>query len=110
LLKNQKHAESSTLFVGNLPFDATEEGLRDLVEGNAAVKKPARNEGDEANDDNDDEGEGEGDDDEKEDEADKEEDEADAEEKAEQAHRGGQRSGLRKVRLGAFQDTGRCKG
>jgi hypothetical protein len=26
------------------------------------------------------------------------------------SHRGGRKAGLRKVRLGAFEDTGRCKG
>lgn len=38
------------------------------------------------------------------------EEELDEETKAEQAYRGGRKSGLRKVRLGAFEDTGRCKG
>lgn len=121
MLKNQPHSESATLFVGNLPFDATEIGLRDLIESNAPTKKQKivkEESDDEDNDENNDEGEDdEGDEameDEEEDKAkdakDAEDAEADEIEKAEQAHRGGQRSGLRKVRLGAFEDTGKCKG
>ena len=70
------HPETATLFVGNLPFDATEEGIRDLVEANAEASSTA--------------------------------DEPDAQ--VDQNTRGGKKSGLRKVRLGAFEDTGRCKG
>jgi RNA recognition motif-containing protein len=114
MLKNQPHSESATLFVGNLPFDATEVGLRDLIESNAPTKKPKIVKEDSDDDDNDD-AEADGDDvKEEEAGADETEDaevaEADEIEKAEQLHRGGQRSGLRKVRLGAFEDTGKCKG
>lgn len=81
------------MFVGNLPFDTTEEGLRDLIEGNAAARS-AKKEG------------------EKESARPEGEDEPaheDAEKKV-VSDRGGKNSGLRKVRLGAFEDTGRCKG
>lgn len=75
--------------------------MRDLIEGNAAALRPKKKvEGSEEEDEEDKEGEGE----------DKEEDEQDEEEKEEQAYRGGRKSGLRKVRLGAFEDTGKCKG
>ncbi|OCF33678.1 RNA-binding protein rnp24 [Kwoniella heveanensis BCC8398] len=68
--------ETSSLYFGNLPFDATEQGLRDLVEGNAVEREGAE-----------------------------------LDEGAESiGERGGKKSGLKKVRLGAFEDTGRCKG
>lgn len=73
------------MFVGNLPFDATEQGLRDLVETNAVGLAEPENADSEGEDE--------------------------AEKDAEKApSRGGKRSGLKKVRLGAFEDTGRCKG
>lgn len=77
LPKKNKHSESATLFVGNLPFDATELGLRDLVEANASGPEEPK-----AADDQTEEG----------------------------PRRGGKKSGLKKVRLGQFEDTGRCKG
>ena len=108
ILKKQIHKESATLFVGNLPFDATEEGLRDFIEENAMTGSGSNATPVET--------------------AKKEEEKADGEEAAEGAEnadeegkegeeakeyvdkRGGKLSGLRKVRLGAFEDTGRCKG
>lgn len=88
LPKNQPHSESSTLFVGNLPFDATEEAVREMLEASAAALSQT--------------------------------DGGEAEEGAVEAHgegagetlgkRAGKKSGLRKVRLGQFEDTGRCKG
>ena len=100
----QPNPESATLFVGNLPFDATEEGLRDLIESNAPRKVKKLEEGDEKE-----EKDGDAENDDEEDEAKGDEEVAD-EDKEEQAYRGGRRSGLRKVRLGAFEDTGKCKG
>ncbi|KAK4685516.1 hypothetical protein P7C73_g4630, partial [Tremellales sp. Uapishka_1] len=95
LPKKNLHGESSTLFVGNLPFDATEEGLRDLVEFNA---KGTTTEEAEEN------FEGEP--------AEVSEDVEHEEEQKVSAgpRRGGKNSGLKKVRLGQFEDTGRCKG
>ncbi|EIW70118.1 hypothetical protein TREMEDRAFT_68494 [Tremella mesenterica DSM 1558] len=81
-LGKQTNPESATLFVGNLPFDATEEGLRDMIEGNALIPDPATTDNQEDED----------------------------EDIGEKQGRGGKNSGLRKVRLGAFEDTGRCKG
>jgi RNA recognition motif-containing protein len=98
VLAQQKHGESSTLFIGNLPFDATEDELRDLVESNAEEQftAPKEDEEEEA------EGEGEGDDDEA---------GEDGEDKPQTgSKRGGAKSGLIKTRLAQFEDTGRCKG
>ncbi|KAK8850560.1 hypothetical protein IAR55_004478 [Kwoniella newhampshirensis] len=73
---SSRRPETSSLYVGNLPFDATEIGLRDLVEENAVEREAVE-----------------------------------GEEGAEEiGDRGGKKSGLKKVRLGAFEDTGRCKG
>lgn len=72
---SSKRPETSTLYMGNLPFDATEEALRDLIEGNAPEREIVDEEGAE-----------------------------------EIGARGGKKSGLKKVRLAAFEDTGRCKG
>ena len=89
------------MFVGNLPFDATEEGLRDMIEASAAsasstaggrVKPEPESDSDE------------------EDEDDEEAEEKKGGGKKKEVNRGGKVSGLRKVRLGAFEDTGRCKG
>jgi len=99
------------LFVGNLPFDATEEGLRDMIEASAASSSSGGREGkakpepesdsdSDSDSDNEAGGEGEG----------EEKKKKKEEEKEKQANRGGKLSGLRKVRLGAFEDTGRCKG
>ncbi|WVR08629.1 hypothetical protein IAU60_005685 [Kwoniella sp. DSM 27419] len=73
---SSRRPETSSLYFGNLPFDATELALRDLIEGNAVEREGAE-----------------------------------ADEGAEEiGERGGKKSGLKKVRLGAFEDTGRCKG
>ena len=96
VLAKQKHGESSTLFIGNLPFDVTEEELRDLVESNAGdgIVVPGEQKEDDGEDE--DEGEGEG------------EEEEEGQKKA--PARGGVKSGLIKTRLAQFEDTGRCKG
>jgi len=96
------------LFVGNLPFDATEEGLRDMIEASAASSSSSGgprggNAKAEPESDSESENESEGEEEEKEDGEEKKKEEK-------QANRGGKLSGLRKVRLGAFEDTGRCKG
>ncbi|WWD20742.1 hypothetical protein CI109_105218 [Kwoniella shandongensis] len=73
-----RRPETSSLYFGNLPFDATELGLRDLVEENAVEREVVEPE--------------------------------EGAEEVEIGERGGKKSGLKKVRLGAFEDTGRCKG
>jgi hypothetical protein len=73
--------------MGNLPFDATEEAVRDMLESYALTVEVAGAGG---------EHEG--------------EDEGAVVGKEEAGKRSGRKSGLRKVRLGQFEDTGRCKG
>lgn len=107
ILKKQIHPEGSTLFMGNLPFDATEEALRDMIEEHSAeLPPPASIAAAETNEDAAQDGD-----------ATMAEGEDETEEKGKEAPkvevvntRGGKKSGLRKVRLGAFEDTGRCKG
>ncbi len=92
VVKKQRHPESATLFVGNLPFDATEEALRVLVESTATAVDEDSSKMPKQEDEEVQEKKGEG------------------QENAQKSGRGGKKSGLRKVRLGAFEDTGRCKG
>jgi hypothetical protein len=54
--------------------------------------------------------ESESDSDEEEDDGEEKEEKKEGGEKKKEVNRGGKLSGLRKVRLGAFEDTGRCKG
>lgn len=110
----QKHAESSTLFIGNLPFDASEEELRELIENNAADLLAASEAAESKEDSNEEgEGEGEGNGDGGED-GDEEVDEEERERKAKEAltrgARGSAKAGLIKTRVAQFEDTGRCKG
>lgn len=89
--------------MGNLPFDATEQLVRDHIEGHASSSTtPAAPEADEGDDDDEAEGEA------------VEDGDGEAKKSGEDIEkigvRGGEKSGLRKVRLGAFEDTGRCKG
>lgn len=112
-MAKQPNKESATLFMGNLPFDATEEAVREMLEANAddAAQRSKRttgsdDEGDDAEDEDEEEfgkkekGESEG----------EEEESAVPKRKDLDAGREGKKSGLRKVRLGQFEDTGRCKG
>jgi hypothetical protein len=105
--------------MGNLDFLANEEEIRDMIETNAIKaaqgyaaegKKRKRKE---------EEGEKEGDDDIEIVKADTDDEASDDETPAKPApakganatkSRGGEVSGLVKVRVGQFQDTGRCKG
>ncbi|BEJ15383.1 hypothetical protein CspHIS471_0411500 [Cutaneotrichosporon sp. HIS471] len=108
----QKHAESSTLFIGNLPFDVTEEELRELIEDNCAdliaEQEEAEPEQEEAEPEQE-EAEGEGDE-----EMDEEAREAAREKRAKETltkgKRGSAKAGLIKTRVAQFEDTGRCKG
>lgn len=103
----QKHAESSTLFIGNLPFDATEEELRELIETNCAALIAEEEEAEaesEAKSEAEDGAE----------EMDEEAREAAREKRAKEAltkgKRGSAKAGLIKTRVAQFEDTGRCKG
>ena len=92
MLKRQQHKASATLFVGNLSFEATETALRDFVEVSAASVSASV----------------------KEEAAGALEKGAETDGEAEivdlDKGRGGKNSGLRKVRMGTFEDTGRSKG
>lgn len=94
ILSKQKHGESSTIFIGNLPFDVTEDELRDLVEGNAD-EVAAEEEEDKEDEEEEEEAEGE---------------EGDEQAKPQASNRAGRNSGLVKTRVAQFEDTGRCKG
>lgn len=111
--------------------------MRDLVESSAAAtvgknftaaqllkEKKDREEGvtvddkgedEDSDDDEDEDEEDEEEDEDEEDSADKEDEEVTTEtpkvaDNSVQGRRGGEKSGLKKVRLGQFEDTGRCKG
>jgi hypothetical protein len=110
--------------MGNLDFAATEDEIRDLVENNAikaaqgtsiatGKKRKRADDVEEGDDQAKDAAESTDDDD------DDEKDEKDEEKAVKTGQpqgsnatksRGGQVSGLVKVRVGQFQDTGRCKG
>jgi hypothetical protein len=118
LPKSQPHNASATLFMGNLPFDATEEAIWDFVERNAveatkgrkkSKKGKGRRGGKKGGDDAGSESES-GSEDESEDE--KEDDSADDDAKAilENKSRQSQAAGLRRVRMPLFEDSGKCKG
>ncbi|KAL7422841.1 Nucleolar protein 13 [Cryptotrichosporon argae] len=108
ILTAQKHGESSTLFIGNLPFDATEDELRALVEGNAtavAVGTAAGADGErdvKADVDVADKEVANG--------ADQTATAAAAAAKLGESSRSGVKSGLVKTRVAQFEDTQRCKG
>lgn len=111
ILLRQKNPESATLFIGNLPFDVTEEELRDLVEDNATDQfvipdVPAEGEGVEEGDEEEEKNGADEDEEEGEGKGEGDEDEAEPA----QPTRGGKRSGLIKTRVAQFEDTGRCKG
>ncbi len=129
LPRKQPHDASSSLFMGNLDFAATEEEIRDMVEGNAIraalgggnAKGGKRKRRDESEGEEEESEDGSSDEEEDSDEEDEDADEAEeAEEKPEAGvapkganatkPRGGTVSNLVKVRVGQFEDTGRCKG
>ena len=123
LPKNQPHNASATLFLGNLPFDSTEEAIWDFVERNAAEalkgrKKSKKGKGKRGKKSGDGEESGSGseseseDEDEDADEDDEEEELADDDAKAilENKAKQSQASGLRRVRMPLFEDSGKCKG
>ena len=123
LPKSQPHNASTTLFLGNLPFDATEEAIWDFVERNAVEalkgrkkskkgkgkrgKKGGEGEGSDSGSENESE-----DDDDDEEEEEEEEELADDDAKAilENKTKQSQASGLRRVRMPLFEDSGKCKG
>jgi hypothetical protein len=97
--------------MGNLPFDTSEEEIRDFVEGNVkAHRKATRGE----KGDDEEEGSGSDQDDGSDAESDdsEEEDGTDAEIEAADTRPGipTSKCGLKKVRMPTFEDSGKCKG
>lgn len=145
ILRAQKHPPGPTLFIGNLSFNSTEDGVRDMVERSAAArdewtsqkdklagpKKERRvqrekrgktgsseddSDGESSNDDTGEENDS-NDDGEQTDEsgaeAQKEKEDIDQSGKRTQGQKKGEGlrgAGIRKVRMGQFEDTGKCKG
>lgn len=118
LPKSQPHNASSTLFMGNLPFDATEEAIWDFVERNAVEATKGRKKSKKGKSRRGKKGDPEGSEsesgseDESEDEAAPEEELNDEDAKAILGNksRQSQASGLRRVRMPLFEDSGKCKG
>lgn len=139
ILRAQKHSPGPTLFVGNLSFNTTEQGLREMIERSAMARIQRKAEKKKSTD-NDDERErgtqvqekskddGSSDDSE----SDSDIDEANGDQELSGEHNGTQPidraaererrkeekakekglrgAGIRKVRMGQFEDTGKCKG
>lgn len=82
ILRTQKHSAGPTLFLGNLGFEATQQSIRQLFDSHRAIptKPPSGAEPD-----------------------------SDAEEKLD-ADTDVKKQWIRKVRMGTFEDTGKCKG
>lgn len=132
ILRAQRHPPGPTLFFGNLGFSATEEALRDMIERSASSRtemedkraerkhKAKRKEAKEQHigDDDEEGGEDEGSSDGGEDSEDDREGEDAAQDHAYLGKEGSGKAersvlrgaGIRKVRLGEFEDTGKCKG
>jgi RNA recognition motif-containing protein len=128
ILRAQKHSPGPTLFIGNLSFNSTEDGLREMIERSAAARdewsngkakrkverKKVKKEGG-MNDGGDSEGsssEGESSDEGEDDEIKKEDDAAQVKDKKKKSTKadGLRGAGIRKIRMGQFEDTGKCKG
>ena len=93
ILAAQKQTPGPTLFFGNLGFEATEGSIRQLLE--AHRKKPTENSSQNDEDESSDDG-GEG----------------DGESRAKSKGKGSRKEDkwIRKIRMGTFEDSGKCKG
>lgn len=114
ILRAQKHPPGPTLFIGNLSFNATEEGVRDMIERSAASRfehESARasniitEKKKEAKKDTEDDEEEEA----------KESATVEVAEESKKETTAGKPellrgAGIRKIRMGEFEDTGKCKG
>ena len=92
ILAAQKQPPGPTLFLGNLGFEATDDSIRQLLE--AHRKKPAETPAENKRDESVDDGE------------------EDDESKANLGGNGSQKEDkwIRKIRMGTFEDSGKCKG
>ncbi|KAM0746457.1 hypothetical protein T439DRAFT_329889 [Meredithblackwellia eburnea MCA 4105] len=130
ILDRQKNPAGPTLFIGNLGFETTQDDIREMFDAHQRAagawvkkekvkkepKKKAAKEGEEDKDSDEEDGEkGEegSDDDDDEDEEEKDSEEKPIEKTGEKGPRDlakAKDAGIRKVRLGTFEDTGKCKG
>lgn len=115
ILRAQKHPPGPTLFIGNLSFNATEEGVRDMIERSAASRfeHEAARASNVLTDKKKDE---------KKNTAEETEEDADVDSSKMELTRENKKdsmtlkpevlrgTGIRKIRMGEFQDTGKCKG
>jgi hypothetical protein len=128
ILRAQKHPPGPTLFIGNLSFNTTEDSLREMIERSAAARdewsngkakrksdkkrvkkesksKDSSDEAGSSSDSSDSEGlssDGSEHEDERKD--------GDKKEKKGKKGEGLRGAGIRKIRMGQFEDTGKCKG
>lgn len=129
ILRAQKHPPGPTLFVGNLSFNTTEDSLREMVERSAAArdewsngkakrrsnKKRVKKE-DSGKDSGEEEAGSSSDssnlEDGSSDESQGEDEEKGGKEKEKKVEKvdGLRGAGIRKIRMGQFEDTGKCKG
>lgn len=89
ILAAQKQPPGPTLFFGNLGFEVTEDSIRQLLEAHRKkpVKAPAGDGGDEISSDD---------------------EEEDSKSKGKEPKKEDQ--WIRKIRMGTFEDSGKCKG
>ncbi|WFC99696.1 Nucleolar protein 13 [Malassezia yamatoensis] len=80
ILHAQRNPPAPTLFVGNLSFETTEESIRELFEGSAQRRKKQDMDQDPSDDTEND------------------------------PNLNASSAGIKKIRIGAFEDTGKCKG
>ncbi|KAJ3822601.1 hypothetical protein F5880DRAFT_1483809 [Lentinula raphanica] len=101
ILRAQKQPPAPTLFFGNLPFETTEDDIRQLLNAHRMKKRSTKGkdgkEGKAKGQEGQDEGTG------KSQEGDKEEEEEERDEEKEE-------DWIRRIRLGTFEDSGLCKG
>lgn len=88
ILKSQKHPPCPVLFMGNLGFETKEDTIKQMLEGHHAATHASKKGGVKADED----------------------EESDVEMKDAGEKKDIPELGLRKVRLGTFEDTGVCKG
>lgn len=100
VLRAQKQPPAPTLFVGNLPFETTEEDIRHLFESHRPVKKAAAKESDDESEE----------DKEEHDEEEDSDDESTKEKKKSKSKTAKKDDFILKIRMGTFEDTGACKG
>lgn len=127
ILRTQKNPPGPTLFLGNLSFNSTQDGVQELFEASAKARdawkrpdkrqkkkaakkaKAAKRSGEKGEEASSDDSSGSSNDSsDSSSDSDDDSDEEEAEEKVKEV--GVRGAGIRKVRMGTFEDTGKCKG